>query len=1376
MSCNCGKPKCDGKCGISPAVLQINNNDCTLFHRVEIPAAMGDEKTNPPKTGAYRNVLLYYAASGNSYLYSSDGIPTKLTGVVSDYEVLLNKPWINGVELIGNKTLADLGIISAIDTAVAAEATARANADNALSSRISTNTGKINTNTTAIANEKTARENADTALQNNISAESQARIDADAGLQSQINSTSGAVAAERDARILADNALGTRIDNVSGSVTNEENARIDADAGLQDQIDAVRSTAESALTPDDIDYTVMTDVDVSANTSTSAVNLDGSKVNLKTGTTSSKIISLPVASSTQAGVMNSSTFDAISSNTNNIQAILNGAVAVNGLPTNPTQAQLTTAWQNETGLSTLINRASIYDVTNSKVWTYYTNDSTWHAAANSSQVTVNTFTNSSEGLIKGSTNVGQVFAESDGTGSVNGWDALSDAVNDATTKLAGIQNGAEQNVQSDWNVTDTSSDAYIKNKPTIPTVNNGTLTIQKNGASVGTFTANQSGNSTANITVPTKTSDISNDSGFITASDIPAINNGTLTIQKNGANVQTFTANSATNKTANIEVPTKTSELENDSGFIVNDTHAVCDEGGSITLDGTTVEPLVFDSLKGNTEQQTYTGKNLANVANATAGYSAATQTVSNKVVATGSFDITESGSYAGVWSAYAVINVQLSPNTQYTLTRTFSVVSGTTYTGVGNIRAKVGNSYTNPTTAASLTFTTDSTGTVQLLFYSGYNQAATTTINTTVRFSNVQLEQSSSATSFEPYVGGIPAPNPDYPQAVQTVTGENVAKICGKNILPVQIGSQTNTGITMTKNADGSLTFNGTATGNAYFNLNNSAGGWAHLEGGKTYTLSTTTPLPTNTRLCCRNATGSTTNYIDIYGGNQTSETTTMAVDDNTFTYFAVYGAGTVVNNLTIYPMLEQSATATAYEPYQSQSYEVNLGKNLFDGDAATDAYIESDGTLTPNPVWRASQLIKVKPNTSYIWHGESYGTPNQVEWAGYDGSEAFISGQFRQVNGVTSTVITTGAKTEYLRVGYRSDKLMNMQLELGSQATSYAAYFEPIELCKIGDDGEGGYLYKDSIYKNLTDNKWYVHKETGKRTYTADDITIAASDTYSNVRYAQFPKGADNKQNGNYTYGGIINFFTHGINMGATPAGGWNSYISDGLIYNSAMQDNYWCSFAKSTTLATMKEKLNGMVAYYALATPTDTEITNEALIEQLEALWRADGYDGQTHITALYADGNAQMQLAVCQYPSHLPIATTSQLGAVIVGDGLQIEPDGRLDVIVDDELSATSRNPVQNAVVTEALAGKANNADLSAVATTGSFNDLVDQPTIPTVNNATLTIQKNGTNVATFTANSSTNATANITVPNITLTDVDPGEGGTLAANNFIGVYV
>lgn len=83
-------------------------------------------------------------------------------------------------------------------------------------------------------------------------------------------------------------------------------------------------------------------------------------------------------------------------------------------------------------------------------------------------------------------------------------------------KLDGIASGAEVNVQSDWNQSVNTADDYIKNKPTIPTVNNATLTIQKNGTNVQTFTANASSNKTANITVPTAVSELTNDSGYIT--------------------------------------------------------------------------------------------------------------------------------------------------------------------------------------------------------------------------------------------------------------------------------------------------------------------------------------------------------------------------------------------------------------------------------------------------------------------------------------------------------------------------------------------------------------------------------------------------------------------------------------------------------------------------------------------------------------------------------------------------------------------------------------------------------------------------------------------------------------------------------------------
>ena len=69
----------------------------------------------------------------------------------------------------------------------------------------------------------------------------------------------------------------------------------------------------------------------------------------------------------------------------------------------------------------------------------------------------------------------------------------------------------------------------------------------------------------------------------------------------------------------------------------------------------------------------------------------------------------------------------------------------------------------------------------------------------------------------------------------------------------------------------------------------------------------------------------------------------------------------------------------------------------------------------------------------------------------------------------------------------------------------------------------------------------------------------------------------------------------------------------------------------------------------------------------------------------------------------------------------------------------------------AIKVPSLDGYAKTADLATVATSGSYNDLSDTPTIPSVGNGTLTIQKNGTSVGTFTANATTDKTINIIVP-------------------------
>jgi len=53
-----------------------------------------------------------------------------------------------------------------------------------------------------------------------------------------------------------------------------------------------------------------------------------------------------------------------------------------------------------------------------------------------------------------------------------------------TTKLAGIADGAEVNVQADWNQATNTADDYIKNKPTIPAAANGSETKVTAGTNV----------------------------------------------------------------------------------------------------------------------------------------------------------------------------------------------------------------------------------------------------------------------------------------------------------------------------------------------------------------------------------------------------------------------------------------------------------------------------------------------------------------------------------------------------------------------------------------------------------------------------------------------------------------------------------------------------------------------------------------------------------------------------------------------------------------------------------------------------------------------------------------------------------------------------
>ena len=100
-----------------------------------------------------------------------------------------------------------------------------------------------------------------------------------------------------------------------------------------------------------------------------------------------------------------------------------------------------------------------------------------------------------------------------------------DALDGTVSGSAGASKTLTAFSQTDGKVSATFGDisitkSQISDFPTIPTVNDATLTIQKNGTDVQTFTANASSDVTANITVPEDVSDLNNDSGFITSPDV----------------------------------------------------------------------------------------------------------------------------------------------------------------------------------------------------------------------------------------------------------------------------------------------------------------------------------------------------------------------------------------------------------------------------------------------------------------------------------------------------------------------------------------------------------------------------------------------------------------------------------------------------------------------------------------------------------------------------------------------------------------------------------------------------------------------------------------------------------------------------------------
>ena len=352
--------------------------------------------------------------------------------------------------------------------------------------------------------------------------------------------------------------------------------------------------------------------------------------------------------------------------------------------------------------------------------------------------------------------------------------------------------------------------------------------------------------------------------------------------------------------------------------------------------------------------------------------------------------------------------------------------------------------------------------------------------------------------------------PTPSSPVEVKTTTGRQEIDVRGKNLLPFPYFTTsspfTNNGITYTINNDGTITVNGTATGRSSMPLYGN------------YLVENQKDL---TGKYIKGGTSNVNMYVFAHVGNQypvLAQDTGQGAEIDKSNYQKGYielvvTNGTTVNNELIKPMMLNSLDDTTYEEYKLQSYEINLGKNLWRF-LSTDYYnnqnVSSWNILSLNKLQVTSTNgtyanVKYKlnlPDGTYtfklgkVTNSNSNMTKKRMTLAQYVGSNISVIQHMDEGNSYTINI--NNSQNDFYCIEFwatyetamiNTATFEQIQIEKGSVATSYAPYKQSIELCKIG-------TYQDRILKN-----------SGKNLFNKEDVV----DGYYINDYGEFVQRSD-------------------------------------------------------------------------------------------------------------------------------------------------------------------------------------------------------------------------------------------------------------------------
>lgn len=349
---------------------------------------------------------------------------------------------------------------------------------------------------------------------------------------------------------------------------------------------------------------------------------------------------------------------------------------------------------------------------------------------------------------------------------------------------------------------------------------------------------------------------------------------------------------------------------------------------------------------------------------------------------------------------------------------------------------------------------------------------------------------------TYEPYVGGTPSPSPDYPQDIGVVGASY-------NLFKNTATSQPKSGVTFTVNNDGSVTANGTVSGEyAVLTL-----GTITLSAGTEYIISG----------CPNGGSDATYRFGLTYVGYDLGKSMTYlcTADLETSPFIRIEG-GVTVNNLTFYPMIRKASVKNdRYMPYGKGSVEVvSVGKNYSDlskvVSASSKAIIEKNNNSMRiyNTVEGTYVTSREDIDSSRLSVGKKYTvsadvsyTKGQARLTLRNSADSSIlagtsyittSGKYSftfEFTGVECylSLFATGGTSELGDVTYS-----NVQLEEGSVATEHQPYTETTATISTPDgtagingvydevvkyaDGSGKRIQKFTKVKLLSTWGWFV------------------------------------------------------------------------------------------------------------------------------------------------------------------------------------------------------------------------------------------------------------------------------------------------------------